>query len=60
MRLADNGTAVAHGTATTTARSGSFEFARRIPNQASRDVITGVAKQAGTGEICNAKVVFAG
>jgi hypothetical protein len=56
VTLSDNGTVVAKGKATTAAPSGSFEFRRRIANQAGTDTITANAKNKATGETCSATV----
>jgi hypothetical protein len=58
VSISDNGTVVAHGRKTTTAPSGSFEFRRRIANQAGTDSITATAKNKATGETCSATVSF--
>ncbi len=55
-QLSDNGAHVARGMSTTTAPSGSFSVARRIPNTAGKDVISFTARQAATGESCRGAV----
>jgi hypothetical protein len=51
-RLADNGVAVASGTAKTVAPSGSFEVKRFIANKAGADRIRARATNPATGETC--------
>ncbi|MGL5908815.1 MAG: hypothetical protein ACRCZP_02365, partial [Phycicoccus sp.] len=58
--MRDNGVAVASGSATTVAPSGSFEVERRVANRAGADTITAVARHAATGQTCSARAVFAG
>jgi hypothetical protein len=54
VSIRDNGVLVAAGQSTTTAPSGSFEFARRIPNRAGTDRVTASARNPVTGETCSA------
>ncbi|MGV8910400.1 MAG: hypothetical protein ACOH1Y_15565 [Propionicimonas sp.] len=60
VTLADNGTTVWSGNATTQAPSGSFSVNKRIANRAGADTITARARNAKTGETCTAGLVFRG
>ena len=50
--ITDNGVRVFAGSRTTTAPSGSFTVARRIPNRSGIDHIVASAKNPATGETC--------
>ena len=55
VTIGDNGTRVFTGLRTTTAPSGSFSVARRIPNRAGVDHVVATAKNARSGETCIAR-----
>jgi hypothetical protein len=57
--LKSNGSVVARTSALTKAPSGSFSVQRLIGDRAGADTVTGVARNAGTGETCTARVVLA-
>jgi hypothetical protein len=57
--LKRNGAVVARTSALTKAPSGSFSVQRLIGDRAGADTVTGVARNAGTGETCTARVVMA-
>jgi hypothetical protein len=54
--ISDNGTVVRSGTATTTARSGSFTIERRIGNRAGADHLVFRANRPATGQTCRGAV----
>jgi hypothetical protein len=54
--ITDNGTAIFTGNRVTRAPSGSFSVELRTANRAGVDHFIGTARNAGTGEICTAKV----
>ncbi|MDH5580006.1 MAG: hypothetical protein OEZ09_16275 [Betaproteobacteria bacterium] len=56
VTIADNGSVVFTGSATTRGRSASFTVRTTTPNQAGIDTITGTASNAATGEVCIATV----
>lgn len=58
--MKDNGVQVYSGTSVTTAPSGSFNVSRTIANRAGTDTITATARNAATGELCSARVVYPG
>jgi hypothetical protein len=53
--IKDNGATAFSGVRVTTAPSGSFTVARRIPNRAGTDRIVATAKNVATGERCVAR-----
>ena len=57
--LKRNGAVVARTSALTKAPSGSFSVQRLIGDRVGADTVTGVARNAGTGETCTARVVMA-
>jgi hypothetical protein len=57
-KISDNGTAVAKGTSTTQAPSGSFSVNRLVANQAGDDKFVLKASTASTGETCKGKVTL--
>ena len=57
--LKRNGSVVTRTSALTKAPSGSFSVHRLIADRAGADTVTGVARNAGTGETCTARVVLA-
>jgi hypothetical protein len=54
--LKHDGDVAAHGRATTRGPSGSFEVGRRTGNSAGSDSFTFRAENAGSGEVCVARV----
>jgi hypothetical protein len=56
VTIADNGVRVFAGSRITTAPSGSFTVARRIPNRSGIDHIVASAKNPATGETCVGRV----
>jgi hypothetical protein len=54
--ISDNGTVVRSGSATTTARSGSFSVNRRIGNRAGTDHVVFRATRPATGQNCQGAV----
>jgi hypothetical protein len=57
--LRRDGAVVVRTSARTKAPSGSFSVERLIGDSAGSDTVTGVARNAGTGETCSARVVLA-
>ena len=57
--LKRNGAVVTRTSALTRAPSGSFSVQRLIGDRAGADAVTGVARNADTGETCTARVVLA-
>jgi hypothetical protein len=55
-RILDSGTVVRHGTATTTAPSGSFSVSRKIANRAGTHRIAFRATNPKTGNACHGSV----
>jgi hypothetical protein len=55
VRITDNGTRVFAGSATTTARSGSFTIRPRLADQAGTDAIVATAVNPATHEKCVAQ-----
>jgi hypothetical protein len=55
VAIGDNGTLVFLGSRTTTAPSGSFSIARRIPNKPGVDNVVAIAQNPSTGERCVAR-----
>jgi hypothetical protein len=54
--LKHDGNVASHGRSTTRGPSGSFEVERRTSNSAGSDSFTFRAKNAGSGEVCVARV----
>jgi hypothetical protein len=57
-RIRHNGTVSARGSATTTARSGSFEVRRLVVNAAGTDSIGWRARNPNTGQTCRGGLKF--
>jgi hypothetical protein len=55
VAITDNGVSVFSGSRTTTAPSGSFTVARRIPDRAGLDNVVATATNPATGESCVAR-----
>ncbi|MCA0297206.1 MAG: hypothetical protein LCH96_18225 [Actinobacteria bacterium] len=60
VRLTDNGVTVWSGHRTTKGRSASFSVEKKIANRAGADVLTALATNTVTGQVCTATLTYAG